>query len=179
MIRKNLFPALIILSILFFVFFSCSKEDPSPIESCFDNIKNQNEVQTDCGGYCLPCPHSMTAKINGNAWVADTSKIKASYSSNSSTFKLTGSVINPFTQISLVYLGTLSLGSHNLNNSSSFTPNLTGFVVFNSGSISLSEIDSRNNLISGTFNLTVTDTSSSTTYNITDGVFTNVSYVLN
>jgi hypothetical protein len=177
--NKNIVAGIFIIIISFFVFLSCHKKDEPIIETCFDNIKNQNEIQTDCGGYCLPCAEAMTAKINGASWSADTSKIKASYSANSSTFQLNGSVINPFSQISLVYLGPLSLGQHTLNNSSSFTPNLTGFVVFNSGTITLDEIDSRNNLISGTFNFTSADTSTSTNYVVTEGKFTNVAYVLN
>ncbi|MDD5177716.1 MAG: Ig-like domain-containing protein [Candidatus Nanoarchaeia archaeon] len=27
-----------------------------PVETCFDSIKNQNEIMADCGGICKPCP---------------------------------------------------------------------------------------------------------------------------
>ena len=30
---------------------SCQKDS----SSCDDNIKNQNEIDTDCGGDCAPC----------------------------------------------------------------------------------------------------------------------------
>ncbi len=44
---KYLFFTLIII-----VLSSCIKE---PLETCIDGIKNQDEVQIDCGGICSPC----------------------------------------------------------------------------------------------------------------------------
>jgi hypothetical protein len=177
--KKNVLPVLIIISFTFFVFLSCSKKDTTPVETCYDNIKNQNEVKTDCGGVCKPCAPSMTATINGNSWTADTSTIAASYSNNSTTFKLNGRItVSPYSQMSMVYLGAFTLGSHNLDHSSSFTPNFTSPTTFvSSGSITISEMDSRINTMSGTFSFTTTGTSSN--YNITNGSFTNISYRIN
>jgi hypothetical protein len=31
-------------------------QQPEPVESCFDNVKNQNEDEVDCGGICPNCP---------------------------------------------------------------------------------------------------------------------------
>ena len=148
------------------------------METCFDNIKNQNEVNVDCGGICYPCPQSMTAKINGNSWVADTGKITASFSNTGSKFLLKGNAANFYPQISLVYIGTFSLGSHELDHSSSLTPSFTATTTFvNSGTLTISELDTRNNLISGSFNFKSAD--ASTTYTITEGTFVNISYKLN
>ncbi|MBI1838779.1 MAG: hypothetical protein HYR95_00535 [Candidatus Colwellbacteria bacterium] len=37
-----------------------------PEQSCFDNIKNQNEVETDCGGGCAAC-ELKTLKLQSDA----------------------------------------------------------------------------------------------------------------
>jgi hypothetical protein len=178
MFKKNLIPGLIIIPFLFFVFFSCSKKEPDPIETCFDNIKNQNEVQTDCGGYCRPCPYSMTAKINGVSWVADTVSISASYSNSGTKFLIKGNASNFYPQISLIYLGPLSLGAHELDHASSLSPSFTGTATFvSSGTLTISELDTRSNLVSGSFSFTSAD--GSTTYSVTDGTFLNISYRLN
>ncbi|MEO5569382.1 MAG: DUF6252 family protein [Bacteroidia bacterium] len=175
MIKKNFIPGLIVLSF----FFSCSKKDIIPDETCYDTIKNQNELQPDCGGVCRPCPEGMTAKINGNPWVADTSSISSSFSNVGSKFLMGGRIlVSPYSQISLVYLGAFSLGSHELDHSSSCTPDFNGSVTFaTSGTITISEMDTRNYLISGSFSFTSSDGTS--TFTITEGTFTNVKYTLN
>ncbi|MEP7169167.1 MAG: DUF6252 family protein [Bacteroidota bacterium] len=179
MIKKNFISSLIILAFSFFIFFSCAKKDTAEIETCFDNIKNQNEVNIDCGGVCYPCPQSMTAKINGNSWKADTSTIKSSYSDVGSKFLISGRLtVTPYSQISLVYLGTFSLGSHDLDHSSSFTPDFNSNATFvSSGTLTISELDTRNNVVSGSFNFT--SAGASTTYTVTEGTFVNISYNMN
>jgi hypothetical protein len=178
MLKRSILPVVFILFFAGIVFHSCTKNDPPVIANCFDGIKNQDEAEIDCGGVCFPCPKIMKAKINGNSWVADTSKIKASYSDGATTFQLTGSTENIYPQISLVYLGSFSTGSHTLDHSTSFSNGLSGFVVFNSGTVNISTLENRGSdrLLNGTFNLTCTDTSSATVYNITEGVFENVPY---
>jgi uncharacterized protein DUF6252 len=175
---KNLIAALFVLFISFFIFFSCSKKDEIPVETCFDKIKNQNETDVDCGGTCKPCPQSMTAKVNGNSWEADTASIAASYSSTGSKFLLKGNAAGFYPQISLVYLEAFSTGEHTLDHSSSFTPSFSGFATFiSSGTLTISELDTRNRLISGSFHFTSNDASS--TYNVTEGTFINVRYKMN
>lgn len=49
-------------------------------------------------------------------------------------------------------------------------------MVFNNGSITISNIDTRNHLVYGSFNMQCTETSSGTVYNITDGIFEYVMY---
>ncbi len=52
--KKNtrLFPPIIHLTVLIslFIFVNCAKK-----ETCNDGIKNQEEVEVDCGGSCQPC----------------------------------------------------------------------------------------------------------------------------
>src|SRR6185436_20486769 len=142
MTQKKFLPGILILIFSFFVFYSCSKKEKPVFETCSDKIKNQNEINIDCGGVCKPCPESMTAKINGSAWEADTAKINASYSSVGTKFLLSGNTTAFYPQISLVYLGDLSLGSHDLNHSSSFTLNISSMTSFvTSGTLNISEID--------------------------------------
>jgi hypothetical protein len=178
MIKRNFIPRAFILILSIFGFFSCSKKDKPEIETCIDRIKNQNEINVDCGGYCKPCPESMTAKINGNSWQADTATINASYSEAGTKFLLKGNSADFYPQISLVYLGTFSLGDHSLDHSSSLTPSFTGTTTFvSSGTLTISELDTRNNLVSGSFSFTSADVSS--TYTVTEGTFLNVNYKLN
>ena len=179
MLKRNILPVLFILLLAGFIFHSCTKNDPPVMENCFDGIKNQNEVDVDCGGICFPCPKVMKAKINGNDWQADTAKIKGSYNDGATTFQLSGSTENIYPQISLVYLGALTLGSHARDHSTSFSNGLSGFVVFNSGTVTISSTEGRNSndrIMNGTFSLTCTDTSTATVYNVTEGVFENVPY---
>jgi hypothetical protein len=175
---KQFIKKFLLFFILSLTFQSCSKKDEQAQETCFDGIKNQNEADVDCGGICRPCPFSMSAKINGSSWRADTSKIKASYKSGSSEFSLSGNANNgTYPQINLIYLGEFNIGSHNLNATSSFVPNISSFVVFNSGTLTITSKDSHTNSMSGTFNFTSTDTLSNTVYNVSDGVFTNITYL--
>lgn len=173
----NTFSFFILVSLLF-VFNSCSKSNDQKVENCFDGIQNQGETGIDCGGPCFfTCPMAMTAKVNGNSWVADTSKIQASYNSTSKQLTLTGSIAATlYPRIQLISYGTLQAGSRTLDNASSYTPDISAFVDFNSGTISLTEVDTRNKIIKGTFNFSCTDTASGTNYVITDGTFVNVSY---
>lgn len=170
------------LRCLFFMFYcsiaflSCTKKEQLPYETCYDGIKNQNESEIDCGGVCpLLCMPSMSAKINGNSWNGDT--IKASYNSGSSTFSLKGSIANSYYPLlQLFYVGQLNTGTHALSNSTSYVPQITSFVSFNSGIITLTSLDTRNRLLTGSFYFTCTDNSSGTLYSVNSGVFENVKY---
>jgi hypothetical protein len=179
MINKKTAPFLFNLTVSILVISSCSKKDSTPVETCFDNIKNQNEINVDCGGYCKPCPQLMTAKINGNSWEADTSRIVASYSNSGIKFQLKGNTSSTYPQISIVYLGAFSLGSHNLDPVSSITLDINSpFPAFvSSGTLTISEMDSHTNLMSGSFSFTASD--GSTNYSVTEGTFMNVNYRLN
>jgi len=156
----------------------CTTEDIQPVASCFDHIKNQDELGIDCGGSCKDaCPPVMSAVVNGAAWTADSELITSGYTSGSSTLNITGSPASGiYPRIQLVYLGPLSTGSHALDMSSSYVPDLSAFIMFDSGTITLTSVDSRNKVISGTFSLTCTDTAASVVYSVTNGVFDLVPY---
>ncbi len=156
----------------------CTNEDIQVVASCFDHIKNQDELGIDCGGSCKDaCPPVMSAVVNGAAWTADSELITSGYTSGSSTLNITGSPASGiYPRIQLVYLGPLSTGSHALDASSSYVPDLTAFIVFDSGTITLTSVDGRNKVISGTFSLTCTDTAAGVVYSVTNGVFDLVPY---
>jgi hypothetical protein len=91
---------------------------------------------------------------------------------------LKGNAAGFYPQVSLVYLGAFSIGEHTLDHSSSFTPSFSGFATFiSSGTLTVSEVDTRNNFISGSFHFTSNDASA--TYNVTEGTFINIRYTLN
>lgn len=47
-------PAMLLVCLLSLTFINgCKKEEPP---TCVDQILNQNEKATDCGGVCIPCP---------------------------------------------------------------------------------------------------------------------------
>jgi hypothetical protein len=53
--KINLFKIFGLLLVAGLVFSSCRNEDNKIEETCFDEIKNQNEFRVDCGGVCPPC----------------------------------------------------------------------------------------------------------------------------
>lgn len=160
---------------------SCGKDENKKTETCFDGIMNQDETDVDCGGVCSQlCQYitEMSAKINGNAWTADTASAK--FTSGSQLFNLNGQKKSSFVpRIQLVYTGTLSLGVHTLGTGTSYLPDISATITFNSGSMNITKLDSRNSILSGTFSFQCTDTNTGTVYQVTDGVFKNVTYKSN
>ena len=53
--KINLFNIFGLLLVAGLVFTSCRNEENKIEETCFDEIKNQNEFRVDCGGVCPPC----------------------------------------------------------------------------------------------------------------------------
>lgn len=53
--KINLFKIFGLLLVAGLVFSSCRNEDNKIEETCFDEVKNQNEFRVDCGGVCPPC----------------------------------------------------------------------------------------------------------------------------
>jgi hypothetical protein len=156
----------------------CTNEDLEPAASCFDGLKNQDELGVDCGGRCEDdCPAVMTAQVNGAGWAAAAANISSSYTSGSSTLNITGSPASGvFPRIQLVYLGSLALGSHALDPSTSYLPDIGSFIQFQSGTISFTSIDSRNRVLGGGFSFTCTDTAAGATYTVANGLFELVPY---
>lgn len=157
-----------------FLFIGCSQDEPKDFETCFDNIKNQDESGVDCGGICpFQCPASMSAKVNGNAWKADS--IKATFVSGSS-LNIRGYLASGYyPSIQLVYIGSLTPGSHALSNGTSYTTDINAIVTFISGTITFNNVDSHDRILKGSFNFTCSD-QSGTNYVISDGVFEDVPY---
>jgi hypothetical protein len=161
---------IVILILLGVLHGSCRDESPFA-GSCFDGIKNQNEVDIDCGGICFKkCTPVMRAYINGNLWEADT--VSASYYQSSLTFNLRGRRKSSFYPIiQIIYIGPLAPGEYSLDPSSGYVSDISSFVTLNSGSIRISTIHQTERLIEGTFQLTCTDASTGTIYEVTDGQF--------
>ncbi len=162
---RCLFLFLIILGLI-----HASCRDESPVGgSCFDGIKNQNELDIDCGGVCVKkCTPVMRAYINGNLWEADS--VSASYQQSSQTFILRGRRKSSFYPlIQIIYIGPLTVGEYSLDPSSGYVSNLSAFVTFNSGSLQITSINSGERLMEGTFRLTCTDATSGTIYEVTEG----------
>ncbi len=172
MIRRLLFYVVLLAAV------SCTNEELGSGENCFDGVKNQDEVGVDCGGRCpFGCPPEMTAAVNGTTWIADTGSVTANYTAGSQTMKITGSPSSGvYPRIQLVYVGPLSIGSHPLDPATSYLPNLSAFMVFNSGTLNITSVDTRNRLVYGGFSFTSTDTASMTVYNVTNGQFRYIAY---
>lgn len=167
--------AILRVLLITFLFYGCSQDEPQNFETCFDNIQNQDENGVDCGGICpFKCPASMSAKVNGNSWIADTT-IQVGYNPSVPSLTITASIPGSFhPRMQLFYVGSLSPGEHDLNSSTSYVTSLSAFVVFDSGKINFT--DTRDGLLNGTFHFICADTSAGVTYNITDGIFENLPY---
>jgi hypothetical protein len=167
-----------VLPLILLALSGCTNEDLEPKANCKDGIKNQDELGVDCGGPCdETCPASMSAQVNGAGWTAASGNITSAYTAGSSTLNITGSPsASVFPRIQLVYLGALSPGSHALDPSTAYLPNLSSFIEFQSGTISFTTIDSRNRVLSGGFSFTCADTAAGVTYSVTNGQFDLVPY---
>ena len=53
--KLNLVKYIGLLFAVSIVISSCRNEANKIEETCFDEIKNQNELRVDCGGVCPPC----------------------------------------------------------------------------------------------------------------------------
>ncbi len=158
------------------IFSGC--EDEKQQESCFDGIQNQNELGIDCGGYCIDCKlhPKMTAKINGAAWTADTAKLDVSYAEGSSILEINAKTSTTYPSMSLIYVGSLTVGTYPLNSSTSYTNDFNSSVAFmNSGTITFSEIKTYERILKGTFSFTCS-TQGGTAYTISEGVFEDIKY---
>ncbi|MEK7192393.1 MAG: hypothetical protein AAB646_02680 [Patescibacteria group bacterium] len=60
----GLFYLLILSGITYGGYLAVSK----PVQSCFDNIKNQNEEDVDCGGECIACALKNIQSIKSSAY---------------------------------------------------------------------------------------------------------------
>lgn len=181
-ISKKMYSAIAAAALVSLLFFGC-KEDDSKEGSCYDGIKNQDETGIDCGGVCYEeCEliQKMTAKINGASWTADTAKLIGSYTSGSQMLNITGRTVSTiYPTITLVYVGSLTTGTYPLHSNTRYTKDISSFINFNSGTISLNIIDSHKKIINGSFNFSCIDTSAGITYNITEGVLENIKYTIN
>jgi hypothetical protein len=133
----------------------------------------------------------MTATVNGQSWssavvpgvTTGTIAVRAK-SSNTLTISGTSLDLSGTTHtIALVlinpHLGMDSLGFGNTGTYSNGTPGQDSYVTagFNSGQVNLTQYDTINNLVTGTFNFTAHQANNlANTVTVTNGVFTSVKW---
>lgn len=161
--------------------------------SCTDGEQNQFETGIDCGGPCPVCNDNpipvdtttnnnnqnqndiMSANIAGVAWEAN--NIVSSVSIND-VLTIVGALGTQ--TISLEYGGTFGVGSYPLGGDNGATYTADGVVhsvdFGGNGTITFSQFDTGNQVVSGTFAFDAAVDSTSTPVSITQGVFTNVGY---
>jgi len=162
--------------------------------SCTDGEQNQFETGIDCGGPCPICNDNpitvdttntnnqnqndtiMSASIGGTAWEAN--NIVSSVSIND-VLTIVGALGTQ--TIALEYGGAFGVGSYQLGGDNTATYTADGVVHFadfgeNNGTITFSQFDVGNQIVSGTFSFDAAADSVSTPISITQGVFTNIKY---
>ncbi len=150
---------------------SCKSCDTDTVASCFDRIKNGDETEVDCGGSCDPCPTSPNFFF----------KCEIDFSTfNGNTTGFWSSYYDPLNSELLVWSGSLNLKEMRFNfydvpekgktyrfiyddydpNATdqvnlTYSPMLTGLIFYravdNTGSVTITEYDTINKYISGTF----------------------------
>ncbi len=173
--KKNLFFGIMLLFAIALVT-TCDKKDDNDTNNtpatCDDGILNQGEEGIDCGGPCPPCVQNiMTAKVNGTYWTA--SSFQCQYLPGD--FYMEGiETIPAITRIRIYHKGDYTTGTFTLDNSSFYTDAGSNMYDCQTGSVTFTEWDVTNKIISGTFTMTASD--GATTFTITDGVFQDVLY---
>jgi len=177
MIKKNLLLGILFLAILG-IFTTCNdeEEDPGPVATCTDGIKNQDEVEIDCGGICPACP-SVTCKVDGADWTSDYTSITAGFFG--SILQIQGGQSLNSSSILVGYMGLQAIGDFPLEDAR-YTIGGVDYIMnkYVPGRIQFTDYNTSTKKITGTFYFDAKDTLTGNTISVTQGVFTNVDYDL-
>lgn len=165
-------------------FYSCDGDDDdnnnnNTKATCHDGIQNQDETGVDCGGVCLKC-ESMSAKVDGNDWIADQSSVEGRLLG--AEIYIQGSKKDGSSNIQLVYEGIWTPGTYTLKRA---TYSIQGhqYVLTDPSNSSVTfttfTVDDPNyqdSTMTGTFELTLTDTLANPqqSVQISSGSFTDI-----
>lgn len=157
-----------------FSMYSCTKETNNNAALCNNGIKDGNETEIDCNGDCAPCAGvpALSCTLGGTAYI----------SSN-----VRGQTLNPSIRI----YGTDQEGRpmnfmfipNQINQpvpivdvALSFSGEPYTYGVNDSGSVTITTIDTLRKVISGTFGFSARRVTKNTGVVVTGGVFSNVRY---
>ncbi|NCP45385.1 MAG: hypothetical protein GW818_02880 [Flavobacteriales bacterium] len=160
-------------------------------QTCSDGIQNQGETGIDCGGPCPACAApSFTATLNGSSFISGYTNASLYINPNpgmANNLSITASRPSLVDGIGLVieFTGSLVPGTYNY----SATPTLPVFAsgsyssqtitdcMMESGTLTLTQVNSTAMTVSGTFSFTCRSFSNpSLAHVVTNGVFTNIPY---
>ncbi len=156
---------------------SCVEDDPIPVipeESCSDGIRNQGEIDVDCGGPCPPCVGSMTAVVNSNSWESS-GNLNSILNAQNQSLLIAGTTGS--TDISIIHNGPLSPGTYNISSAiySESNPAVT-YLSFE-GQVIFTKWDHLNNVVAGAFSFKAVEaTGTGDTVIVTNGSFNKVVY---
>lgn len=151
--------------------------------TCTDGILNQDETGIDCGGATCPAcevvtlPATMSAEINGTAWAATT--IIGTEGLNGEL--IINGIAADLSVVSLAHTGDFAPGTYDLDmtlastyttDSENFCSSANGTV----GTITFSEFDTTEKMVSGTFGFNCSLTDGGEVTDLTVGQFNNVTY---
>lgn len=161
------------------MFTACQKQtaetDNIPLIAvgCEDGIKNQDEVDIDCGGSeCPPCTAIMTAMVDADTFKAN----NVTCSLNSNILFLSGTTASPSTTISLQFNGTPTVGT--FSNVQALYSNSSGKqYTTQNATLTFTDVNFVNNAIEGAFNFSAVNfTTPLDTVIVTNGIFKRISF---
>ena len=152
----------------------CGGPCPAICPSCADGIMNQNETAVDCGGDCDPCYPRLSAKVDTIQW---NSTSRNAFISGPGILRIFGT--DQFKSFTLYYSGPFASGT--TETGVLFTGELrdengTLYSSTTGGSITFTTFDTVNKKVSGIFQVEVQEAVNGTTFKVTNGVFTDLSY---
>lgn len=162
-----------------------------PCQTCNDGIKNQGETAIDCGRPCPACvTPSFTATLNGTSFVSGFTQGTLFTNPNPglpNTLAITASrpSLVDGIGITIEFNGSLVSGTYNFSatsivpsfSSGSYSSQTLTDCLMNSGTLTLTQVNTVSKKVSGTFSFTCKSTSNpSIIHTVTNGVFTNISY---
>ena len=146
--------------------------------TCTDGIQNGTETGVDCGGSCTPCgtgTGTFTCSIDGTAFSATTVAGVATTGA-SPILLITGT--NGANSIAITHSGAFVPGTYPVTSLSpiTYTSAANSCISTSDGTLTISQFDTANKKVSGTFTFNCNNASGGGGSAITTGVFNNVSY---
>jgi len=156
---------------------ACSADESLPFieeETCFDGIRNQGEIDIDCGGPCPQCEGKMSATIDNQSWKT-TGNINSITNPANQQLLIAGS--SGTSDVSLIHSGTFSEGTYNLSSAIYTIPFSQNTYLSSEGTITFTRWDPLNKIVAGTFNFKAFNSNGSgDSIVVTNGTFNRITY---
>jgi hypothetical protein len=166
---------------LLFMMGSCMKQEaetsntPQPYAGdCFDSIRNNGETGIDCGGPCSPCPPTISALVNGSDFYASGNNVVAQLI-GANALRIVGTETSG-NYIQFNFDQSFSTGTY-YNIEGIYHAGTKNFIT-STATVSFTQFNTADRLITGTFSFTGVDFSSGGLDSafVTNGEMQNIQY---